>query len=312
MFVNHNSAFLNDIVKLLKVKPNGIYIDCTFGCGGHSIKILNNLSPKGRLIAFDIDPQSVILSKYIINDKRFVIINDNFSNLEFYINKFSLFNKINGIIFDLGISSYQLDNPLRGFSFKKNGPLDMRMNQNIGIKASYWLNNASKVNIYNVIKKFGEEFFAKKIASQIVFERKKNKFRNTMDLCNIINKVVYCKKFYKNKSTRTFQAIRIFINNELNNLKKGLNSAYNILSKGGRLLVISFNSLEDRIVKNFINYKSNYNYSLLEDLPLTLNQIKKFNFIKMLNLGKFKPLYKDILLNNRIRSSILRLSKKIV
>ncbi len=312
MLYNHNSAFIDDIVKFMNIEPNGIYIDCTFGCGGHSINILNNLGSKGRLISFDIDPKSVILSKSIIYDKRFLIINDNFSNLEFYINKFSLLKKINGIIFDLGISSYQLDNPLRGFSFSKNGPLDMRMNQNIGITASYWLNNASKFEIYNVIKNFGEELYAKKIASEIVRIRKKKKIINTLELSSILNKVIYCNKFYKNKSTRTFQAIRIFINKELDNLKKGLNSAYNVLAKNGLLLVISFNSLEDRIVKNFINFKSKSNYSLLDGIPLTYDQIKKISPIKMLNLGKFKPSYKDIKYNNRIRSAILRISKKII
>ncbi len=308
----HNSAFINKIVKFININPNGIYIDCTFGCGGHSINILKSLSSKGKLIAFDIDPDSVLLSKNIIYDKRFMIINDNFINLEYYINKLSLFNKIDGIIFDLGISSYQLDNPLRGFSFSKNGPLDMRMNQNIGITASYWLNNSNKIEIYNVIKNFGEELYAKKIASEIVFLRKKNKFINTLDLCKVLNRVIYCKKYYKNKCTRTFQAIRIFINKELSNLKKGLIAAYNVLCKGGKLLVISFNSLEDRIVKNFINYKSKSNNSILDGIPLTYNQIKKFYPIKMLNLGKFKPSHKDIIKNNRVRSAILRLSEKII
>lgn len=136
MLYNYNSAFLKDIVDLLNIKCDGIYIDCTFGCGGHSVNILKSLSSKGKLISFDIDSESVKLSKYFINDNRFLIINDNFTNLEYYVNKFSLFNKIDGIIFDLGMSSIQLDNPLRGFSFNKNGPLDMRMNQNIGVTAA--------------------------------------------------------------------------------------------------------------------------------------------------------------------------------
>ncbi len=311
MLINHNAAFLNLINKFLNLKKDGIYIDCTFGCGNHSLKILNNLNYKGKLFSFDYDPESILISKNIIRDKRFTIINDNFINIDYYINNFSLNKKVNGILFDLGISSYQLDNPLRGFSFMKNGPLDMRINQNIGNTASYWLNTANEYDIYKVIKNYGEEKYAKKIANKIVFNRKNFYIKSTLDLCNIIKKTVKINKFYKHKATRTFQAIRIFINNELYCLKKALDKSYKILSKGGRLLVISFNSLEDRIVKNFIRKKSNNNYLLLNKIPLTKKQINKYYPKKMLNIGKYKPLYEDIIKNPRIRSAILRVSEKL-
>ncbi len=307
----HNSAFLKSIVKYLNLKKDGIYIDCTFGCGGHSLEILKNLNNYGRLLSFDLDPKCSIFSKNILNnDSRFYYVNDNFINMIKYVNKF--FNrKVDGVLFDLGISSYQLDDSYRGFSFMRNGPLDMRINQNIGFKASYWLNKASKNDIFKVIKDFGEEKYAMSISKKICIERKYKYINNTEHLSNLVKSVVKFNKFYKNQSTRTFQAIRIFINNELFNLKIALREAYKILSSKGRLVVISFHSLEDRIVKNFIKLNSNNVLSLLNKLPLTFNQINKLYPIKMLNLGKKKPNKKDILNNSRIRSSILRIAEKI-
>lgn len=310
MFFFHKPPFLNLINELLNIKKDGIYIDCTFGCGNYSINILKELNNNGKLLAFECDPKTFFLGKNLINDKRFIFINDNFVNMEKYINKFNLYGKINGIVFDLGLSSYQLNDKERGFSFLKKGPLDMRLNQNIGFTLKNWINKAKKKDIYNIIKKYGQERFSKNIANNIIFFRKNKSINTTFDLFNIINKSVKLKKNFKNQA-RTFQSFRIFINNELENLSKSLEISYNILSNKGRLLVISFHSLEDIIVKNFIKNKSNSNSIFLDDIPLTFNQINNLNPIKMINLGKYKPSLKDIFLNNNIRSSILRVSEKI-
>ncbi len=310
MIKRHSPAFLNCVDKYLDIKENGIYIDCTFGCGGFSLKILNKLNSRGRLFSFDLDPESFLIGKKIV-DKRFTIINDNFSNMKKYISNYSLLKKVNGIVFDLGISSHQLDNPKRGFSFLRKGPLDMRMNQNLGISARKWINYASKNEIYRVIRNFGEEYrYSFKIANIIVKNRIFNPIKTTTDLSKIIKSVIKRKKIFKYQA-KIFQSIRIFINNELYMLSKGLNEAYDLLSSQGRLVVISFHSLEDRIVKNFIRSKSNINNLLLPGVPLNNDQIKVLYPIKMYNIGKFKPSIKEIKDNNRIRSAILRVAVKI-
>ncbi len=308
--INYDPPFLKEINNFLNIKKNGIYIDCTFGSGKHSIEILSKLNVDGRLFAFDCDYESLFVSKNVINDIRFKIINDNFIYLKHYMNNFLLTGNINGILFDLGISYYQLNNPFRGFTFMKNGPLDMRMNRFKGVKASYWINKATFNEIYKVIKNLGEEHYAKTIAKNILFYRKKFYINKTLELSKIINYSVKSKKYFKHKSTRTFQAIRIFINDELNNLKKALNVAYDVLAPGGRLVVISFHSLEDRIVKNFIKSKCLNNINLLDNIPLTEKFINDLYPVTMLNLGKYRPSNKDINNNNRIRSAILRVAEK--
>ncbi len=308
MFKKNYPAFLKKIKKFLNIKKNGIYIDCTFGCGYYSLEILKNLSKNGRLFSFDIDHKSILVNSKNIYDSRINIINNNFSCIENYIKKINLNNKINGIIFDLGISSWQLNDISRGFSFSKNGFLDMRMNQNIGVSAKNWINYASKENILYVIKKYGEERYAKKIAERIILFRNKKKINYTKDLVKIVKSVVKYK--YIKSLARVFQSIRIYINNELDVLLKGLNSSYNILASKGRLVVVSFHSLEDRIVKNFIKNKSDIMSSLVPDIPLTEKKIIKLYPIKMINLGKYKPSVKEIINNNRIRSAILRVAEK--
>ncbi len=310
MFNIFKPPFLDLLYNVLNIKENGIYIDCTFGCGYHSLKILEYLSKEGRLYSFDCDPISINLGKNKIKDKRLVLINDNFCNIKKYVLKFNLLGKINGIIFDLGISTLQLDDYSRGFSYLKNGPLDMRMNQNYGFPLSKWINKASKKNIYKIIKNYSQDKYSKKISNYIFNYIKKKKIFTTLELSNLIKKSLNNNRCFKTLS-RIFQSFRIFINNELDVLRNSLYNSYDILSKKGRLVVISFHSLEDRIVKKFIKEKSDSNYLLLNDLPLTYNQIKYLNPIKMINLGKFKCSYKEILLNNRIRSSLLRVAEKI-
>ncbi len=301
---------VNLIKNVLKIERNGFYIDCTYGEGKHTMFILKMLGDNGRLFSFDCDNEAILLSSKI-KDHRFMIINDNFSSIKQYMNSMNLVGKIHGIIFDLGVSNIQLKNSSRGFSFMKDGPLDMRMNRNIGFSAKYWLNRASKNEIYKVIKNFGEELYAKKIANRIVNYRKYNLLDTTFKLSNLVKSILGYKRKFKHQATRTFQAIRIYINNELFHLKKALNYAYDVLIPGGKLLVISFHSLEDRIVKNFIKNKSNPNCFILPDLPLTNKEILKFYPFKLINLGKFKPSNEDVKKNSRIRSAIIRVAQKI-
>ncbi len=307
--MKYKSAFLNNICNFLNIKEDGIYIDCTFGCGYHSLKILSFLNKKGKLYSFDCDPISINIGRKKIKDNRLILINDNFYNLKNYINYFNLNKKINGIIFDLGLSSIQLDDPFRGFSFLKNGPLDMRMNQKLGFPLKEWINKASEKNIYNIIKKYGQDYNSKKIAKNIFLYCKNNTLNYTNDLSNIIKYSVKYKD-YKSKA-RVFQSFRIFINNELNILKNSLYNCYKYLCKKGRLLIISFHSLEHKIIKKFIKEKSDSNYLLLDNIPLTIKQINNFNPPELLYLGKFKPSNKDIIYNSRIRSAVLRLVEKI-
>ncbi len=301
--------FFDRVINSLNIKENGIYVDCTFGCGNYSISILKKLGPNGKLFAFDCDNESIILSKKII-DYRFTIIHSNFININSYLNKIFLCGKVDGILFDLGVSIIQLKNPLRGFSFIKNGPLDMRMDKNTKISAKDWINSAKEYEINEVIKNFGQEGNSRKIARKIILSRRLKTLSTTLDLSNIIKSVVYKRNKNIHQSTKTFQAIRIYINNELYNLKKVLNYIIDFLSKRGRLVIISFHSLEDKIVKNFIKKNSIINYSLISDIPLTDNQRNILNKIRIKNIEKFKPSYKDIKYNLNIRSAIVRCVEK--
>ncbi len=303
-----NIKFLNIIKDILVFKKNGVYIDCTFGKGYHSLFILSMLGEKGRLLSFDCDYDAISLASNI-KDKRFQIIHSNFSLIKNYTDAFSITGKVDGIFFDLGLSDNQLNNPLRGFSFLKKGPLDMRMDRSKSFTAKKWLYQASEKEICHVIRNFGEEFYAKKIAKQIVFDRKRNLLNDTLCLSNLVKSIIGYKKF-KHQATRTFQAIRIYINNELYHLQKVLNVIYDILAPQGKLFIISFHSLEDRIVKRFIKSQSSVD-NFLSNIPLTMNEITKLYPIKMYNLGKFKPSKQEIRNNPRIRSAILRVAEKI-
>lgn len=310
----HNTVLLKEAIKSLNINPNGIYLDSTFGHGGHSKIILSNLNKYGKLFAIDCDLKAIEESK-IINDNRFNIIHGKFSNMLYYMSKKNLIGKINGIIFDLGISSNQIDNPERGFSFKKNGPLDMRMDNKFGKSAAEWLKKASLNEIVWVLKKFGEERYSKNIAKSIIKNRIKKPIINTNDLSKLI---INCYNYFDNKkrikhpATRSFQAIRIHINNEIKELKKALKSSLILLAPKGRLTIISFHSLEDKIVKNFFK-KCNFKFQIPNDFPLTEKQIleKKKNIQQLRYLGKIVPSDKEIYYNTRSRSAILRYAEKI-
>ncbi|MFI4847257.1 MAG: 16S rRNA (cytosine(1402)-N(4))-methyltransferase RsmH [Candidatus Makana argininalis] len=307
----HKSVLLKETIESLKIKPNGIYIDCTFGNGGHSNLILKNLNKYGNLISIDRDPNS-IKKALLLKDKRFKIIHGNFSQINYFISKLNLIGKINGIIYDLGVSSLQLDNPKRGFSFMNKGPLDMRMNNTCGQSAYQWLLNTNIKNIEYVLKTYGEERFYKKISKSINYKKNIKPFKNTTELSKIISKSIFTKNRFRNPSTRSFQAIRIYINNEIEEISKSLKNIINILNIGGRLALISFHSIEHRLIKNFINKFSKNNTNIVNfKTNEKKKKIKYLNKIKLKKILKIKPSKKEIKNNPRSRSSILRVVEKI-
>lgn len=253
MKFEHVPVLLDEVLEYLSPKKNENFIDCTVGGGGHAKEILKRTSPKGKLLGIDLDPQAILASKKSLAKykDRIELVNNNYQNLKQIIYDTG-FNKINGILLDLGFSSYQIQDQTRGFSFKGNTVLDMRFGPD-GQTAADILNNYSQLNLETIFKKFGEERYSKQIAREIVEYRKKEEIKTTDQLVSIIDKV-YSNKLKPRKihvATKVFQALRMEVNNELDNIKKVLPIALNSLEKGGRLVVISFHSLEDRLVKEF-------------------------------------------------------------
>ncbi|WP_018693481.1 16S rRNA (cytosine(1402)-N(4))-methyltransferase RsmH [Algicola sagamiensis] len=305
----HTTVLLEEAVEGLAIKPDGIYIDGTFGRGGHSRLILSKLGEEGRLIAIDRDPDAIETAKQFADDPRFSIVHSEFSKVQDIVEDQALTGKIDGILLDLGVSSPQLDNADRGFSFIRDGKLDMRMNPEVGMCASEWLADAKEEDIAFVLKTFGEERFAKRIARSIVDTRAEKSIDSTLQLANLIEEAVPFKEEHKHPATRSFQAIRIYINAELEEIKQALECVTDILSPGGRLSVISFHSLEDRIVKRFIKQKSRGD-AVPRGLPLTEEQIKKTISFKA--IGKaIKPGKDELMHNSRARSSVLRVAERL-
>jgi len=305
----HISVLLDECIEALAIKPNGIYIDATFGRGGHSAHILDALGEKGRLIAFDRDPQAIKAAERFADDKRFSIIHSPFGDMAEEIEALGLTGKIDGVLMDLGVSSPQLDDAERGFSFLRDGPLDMRMDTSRGQSAADWLANAEEQDITQVIKEFGEEKFGKRIAHAIVNTRQETPITRTAQLAKIIDEAVPVKDKFKHPATRAFQGIRIYINAELEQLRVGLKAATQVLAKEGRLAVISFHSLEDRLVKRFIKDQSKGKV-VPHNLPITQAEIDADKVLKA--LGKaIKPSEQEIANNVRSRSSVLRVAEKL-
>ena len=246
----HRTVMLNEAVDALAIRPDGVYVDGTFGRGGHSRLILSRLGPQGRLIAFDKDPQAIAEAE-TITDARFQIVHQGFAALSEELERLGVV-AVDGVLLDLGISSPQIDNPERGFSFRFDAPLDMRMDTTRGRTAADWLATAEENEIAAVIKDYGEERFAKQIARTIVAARQERPINTTRELAQIVATCVRTREPGQDPATRTFQAIRIFINQELKELEVVLPQIVRALSVGGRLSVISFHSLEDRIVKQFV------------------------------------------------------------
>jgi 16S rRNA (cytosine1402-N4)-methyltransferase len=249
----HQSVLLEASLDALNIRPSGIYVDATFGRGGHSAALLKRLDESGRLIAMDQDPQAIEYAKaHFAGDRRLTIEHCNFSQVKDVIEKLGLSGQIDGVLMDLGVSSPQLDDADRGFSFLRSGPLDMRMDTSRGETAAHWLARVSYSDLVYTLRKYGEEKFAKRIAAAIVDGRSQKEITTTAELAAIIEAAVPVREKNKHPATRSFQAIRIVINDELKAIEQGLAAAVSVLAPGGRLAVISFHSLEDRIVKRFM------------------------------------------------------------
>lgn len=305
---SHTSVLLYECIEGLAIRPDGIYVDATFGRGGHTGEILKRLGDHGRMIAFDRDPQAIEVANKI-DDPRFTIIHEPFAQMAEELDKHGLSGKIDGVLMDLGVSSPQLDDAERGFSFLRDGPLDMRMDTTRGVSAAQWLADAEEQDIAQVIKEFGEEKFGKRIAHAIVNTRVDTPITRTSQLADIIDQAVPVKDKFKHPATRAFQGIRIYINAELEQLRVGLKAATKVLAPRGRMAIISFHSLEDRLVKRFMKEQSK-GKNLPPGLPVTQAQIDEDKVLKL--IGKaIKPSEEEIAHNVRSRSAVLRVAEKL-
>ena len=295
----HTTVLLSEAVDALDIKPDGTYVDATFGRGGHSRLILSKLSPKGRLIAFDKDLDAIAAAEQI-QDSRFSIRHQGFTHLgELEA------GSIDGVLMDLGVSSPQIDNPARGFSFRNDGPLDMRMDTTRGQSVSEWLAEAEIQHIAEVIREYGEERFALQIAKAIDARRQERGVpTSTAELAQLVADTVKTREPGKDPATRTFQAFRIFINAELEELQQALSASLHVLRPGGRLAVISFHSLEDRIVKQFITQHSREVYD--RRAPFAVPKVMDFKAI-----DRIKPSAAEVEGNPRSRSAIMRVAERL-
>lgn len=302
---HHDSVLFNESLEGLNINPNGVYVDATLGRGGHTKGLLDQLGNSGKVIAFDQDIEAINYAKANLKDSRLTSVHSNFSKLEYELDNLNLLGKINGILMDLGISSPQIDNANRGFSFNKDGPLDMRMDQTQKLTAAIWLRECSEIEIANALYNYGDEKRSRIIALTIKKYLQNNEINTTLDLANLISTVVKPGK-NKHPATRSFQAIRIVINDELKKLSEALDQSIGALSTNGRLAIITFHSIEDRIVKQFIR-KHSRPKELLKGLPIRTDDNSQ---CILKDLGKIKPSRQEILSNRRSRSAILRLVEK--
>ena len=303
----HQPVLLAEVLQGLSLKVDGFYIDATFGRGGHSKQILEHLGDQGRLVVIDQDPQAIAVAKEQWGfDPRVIIRFGSFVNLQQWISELGWRGKIDGILLDLGVSSPQLDDAERGFSFQKEGPLDMRMDPNITVDAATWLSKAKESEIAKVLQELGEERFSFRIARAIVKERQHNPIRTTTQLAKLIISVVPFQKRDKHPATRSFQAIRIYINRELAAIDSVLPQCLEVLAKSGRLVVISFHSLEDNRVKQFVQYWSQG--GTLPDLPIPENQLqRRLRLVDRL----IRPSNDEVNRNPRARSARCRVMEKM-
>ena len=295
----HFPVLLEESVDFLVNKKEGSYIDCTYGRGGHTQKILETISSNSQLTSFDKDSDAIEHANNIQNT-NFKIIQDSFSNINKYFSK----DSVDGILYDLGTCSTHFDDASRGFSFRHNGPLDMRFDTKKGKPLADWINKATENDIKEVLYKYGDEKHAKLISRNIVEYRNKNTLDSTLQLANLIQDIYPDKKNKIHPATKSFQAFRIHLNDELTELSNSLIHAKSLLKKNGIVVVISFHSLEDNIVKNFFKAEIK-NYP--KDIPINNEEYKEFECIAK----KVRPSAKEIELNNRSRSAIMRVFKKL-
>ncbi|CAN5224073.1 16S rRNA (cytosine(1402)-N(4))-methyltransferase RsmH [soil metagenome] len=304
---SHTTVLLNEAVDGVLNAPDGIYVDGTFGRGGHSRLLLSKLGPAGRLIAIDRDLEAIAAATEgpdRIADARFSIVHSAFADMRVQLSRMGI-EQVHGVLLDLGISSPQIDNPERGFSFRFSGPLDMRMDTSRGESAADFLARADERQIAEVIKDYGEERFASQIAKALVARRESDAgpVRSTDELAELVARAVKTREAGQNPATRTFQALRIHVNAELEELEQGLVAALSLLATGGRLAVISFHSLEDRIVKNFIGGHSKQ----------TVDRRAMFapeKALALTALARIKPSDAEVAANPRSRSAVLRVAER--
>lgn len=297
---NHQTVLLNEAVEALAINPDGHYVDATYGRGGHSRLILQNLSAQGRLTAFDKDPQAVADAHQLAaSEGRFAIRHQGFCHLGELGHA-----SADGVLLDLGVSSPQIDDPERGFSFRRDGPLDMRMDTTRGQSVAQWLETAEISTLSEVIREYGEERFAQPIAKAIDRRRQeRGPFRTTLELAEVVAGAVKTREPGKDPATRTFQAFRIFINAELEELQQALEASLQVLRPGGQLVVISFHSLEDRMVKQFMARHSravvDRRVPFAEPAPMALRHVRRV-----------KPSEAEVQGNARSRSAVMRVAER--
>lgn len=301
----HTPVLLHEAVEALDVRQSGVYVDCTFGRGGHSRLILARLGTDGRLIALDRDPQAVSAAAQI-DDPRFTIVHGAFGRLAQLLESIGI-SRVHGVLLDLGISSPQLDQGERGFSFRQDAPLDMRMDTTTGSTAAEWLATATESEIREVIRNYGEERFAKQIAAAIVAARARDALGTTRQLATLVAEAVPTREPRQDPATRTFQAIRIHVNQELEELSLALPQCVDLLEPGGRLVVISFHSLEDRIVKRFLR-----EHSRADTLPARLAvRARDLPEPRLRVVGKARRASEaEVASNTRARSAIMRVAER--
>ncbi|WP_396588774.1 16S rRNA (cytosine(1402)-N(4))-methyltransferase RsmH [Bermanella sp. R86510] len=305
----HITVLLHEAVDALQQDPSGVYVDCTFGRGGHSRLLLSQLADDGLLLGIDKDPRAIATGKELEQeDGRFRICHGSFAQMPEFVATHAPGRKVAGILMDLGVSSPQLDEAERGFSFMQDGPLDMRMNTDAGQTAAQWIATAKEEDIADVFYQYGEERCSRRLARAIVERRKIEPFERTLDLAEVIKEAHPRWEKNKHPATRCFQAMRIFLNNELGDLQQALSDSVELLQKGGRLVVISFHSLEDRMVKRFIRDKEK-GPQLPPDIP-----IQEADFPREIkHIGKAIKASKDEVNENvRSRSAIMRIAEKLV
>ena len=304
MNYSHRPVLLAEAVTALtsgNLSSNAVFIDGTFGRGGHTQALLNLLSPQAQLLAFDKD-LSALATAQLITDSRFTIVHSSFAAMA----QFAKAASVDGVLLDLGISSPQVEEAARGFSFRRDGPLDMRMDTSQGITVLQWLEQASSEEITEVIKIYGEERYAPAIARAIVAERTaENLPKTTLGLAQLIAKVVRSREPGQDPATRTFQALRIFINRELDDLQLGLQAALTVLKPGGRLVVISFHSLEDRIVKQFM--RAHATVEMPRKLPVRAKDLPQ---AELKVIARVRPSVQEVIENPRARSAVMRVAEK--
>jgi 16S rRNA (cytosine1402-N4)-methyltransferase len=303
--IEHRAVLLAEAVEALRIRPDGVYADATFGRGGHSTAILARLSQRGRLIALDRDPEAVRAAQSI-RDPRFSIRNARFSELAQVLRESST-GPLDGVLFDLGVSSPQLQTPERGFSFRADAPLDMRMDPTRGESAAEWLARATEAELRGVIKEYGEERFAGPIAKAIAGARARGGIRTTGELAGVVAAAVRTRERGQDPATRTFQALRIHVNQELEELSLALPQARDALAPGGRLVVISFHSLEDRIVKRFLRDEARP--QLPERLPVKATEMPQ---PRLTLVGRpVRPAAAEVNANPRARSAVMRVAERL-